>query len=121
MAIVHSLTWIKCQGNQWCDLFRVDLSSPHFEGLGGVYIIWHAGENPRTAYVGQGMIAQHIRAHQADPRNVPYRYLGLFITWAQVAPSDRDGVERYLADTLRPLIAERHPDVPPTPVNSPWL
>lgn len=52
---------------------------------------------------------------------------GLFVTWARIHPSERDGVERYLAETLRPLVGTRHPNAapiyvvePPIPVNLPW-
>jgi hypothetical protein len=117
-----TVNWIKCAGNQWCDLTKLDLSHPHFRGLEGVYIIWHGGQNPWTVYVGQGLIAQRLAAHRADldPRNLPYRLLGLFVTWAAVGPQYRDGAERFLAERLQPRLGVRHPDVPAVVVNLPW-
>jgi hypothetical protein len=33
----------------------------------------------------------------------------------------RNGVERYLANTLRPIVGSAFPDVPPIEVNLPWV
>ena len=51
----YDVNWVKC-GKEWCNLLNLDLSNPHFEGLVGVYIIWHGGYNPATARIGQGVI-----------------------------------------------------------------
>ena len=79
-------------------------------------------------YVGQGNIAERLAVHRDDPSILRYTHFGLFVSWAEVAVSARDGVERYLADQLLPLAGERHPDVPPIvvqnvppiAVNFPW-
>ena len=115
-----TLKWVKCEGNRWCELFTVNLQSPHFHGLEGVYIIWHGGQKPWTVYVGQGEIADRIRAHREDPQIRQYSPLGLFVTWAQVPTYGRDGIERFLADRLQPLVGVAHPSVTPATVNLPW-
>jgi spore maturation protein SpmA len=86
----------------------------------GVYIIWHGGSSARTVRIGQGDIADRLSAHRKDPEILAHSSLGLFATWAAVGRADRDGVEKYLADTLKPIVAERFPEVPSIPVNLPW-
>src|SRR5712691_6954545 len=99
---MQTLFWNKCQGNVWCPLLTVNLQHPHFQNLAGVYIIWHGGQAPWTVYVGQGNIAERLAEHRTDPRILQYSSLGLFVTWASVIAPLRDGIERYLADKLKP-------------------
>jgi hypothetical protein len=117
---LQALNWIKCEGNVWCPFLTVNLQHQHFRGLAGVYIIWHSGQTPWTVYVGQGDIADRLLRHRSDPEILQYSSLGLFVTWASVVSSLRDGIERYLADQLRPKVGAAHPNAPPIPVNLPW-
>lgn len=114
------LTWIKCQGDVWCQLSTVNLAHSHFDNMNGVYIIWHGGPNAATVYVGEGSIRDRLTQHRNDDRMRPYVPLGLYVTWASVPQSNRDGVEVYLAQHLKPKIGERHPDAAPIQVNLPW-
>ena len=91
------LNWIKCEGDRWCSFQTVNLTHSHFIGLGGVYIIWHGGQNPRTIYVGQGQVADRLKAHRSDPSILKYSSLGLFVTWAKVDSPSQNGVELLLA------------------------
>lgn len=113
------VSWIKCTGNSWCPLQSVDLSNVRTTG---VYIIWHAGNPARVVRVGQGDIAARLTAHKNDSKITQYAQRGtLYVTWASVPrQADRDGVERYLADTWNPLVGDAFPDVAPIAVNSPW-
>jgi hypothetical protein len=117
---LRTLDWIKCQGNQWCNLFTVNLDHPHFDRLEGVYVIWHAGERPWTVYAGQGVIKDRLAAHRQDPAIRQYAPLGLFVTWAKVDAFFRDGVERFLADRLAPKEGVAHPQASGIAVNLPW-
>ncbi|MBI4387957.1 MAG: hypothetical protein HY582_02815 [Candidatus Omnitrophica bacterium] len=112
--------WNKCQGNNWCSLLNVNLEHAHFDNMEGVYIIWHGGVKPRTVRVGQGIIKDRLAKHRSDPKILGYQQDGLYVTWAQVVHYQRDGVERYLAEALKPLVGDNFPDVPPTEVNLPW-
>ena len=114
------LNWIKCTEDRWCPFTRVNLSHPHFIGLEGVYVVWHSGNSPATVYVGQGKVAQRIQEHRSDNRILVYSHIGLFVTWSQVESAYRDGVERYLIDTLNPKVTQARPNVNPMPVNLPW-
>ncbi len=112
--------WQKCADNVWGPLLTVDTAHAHFDSMEGVYIIWHGGQNPRVVRVGQGVIRDRILAHRGDPQVMRYRDHGLFITWARVATRFCDGVERYLAEQLSPLVGDRYPNVPSISVNLPW-
>jgi len=120
MYIMQNLNWNKCEGNVWCPFLTVNLQHPHFRNWGGVYIIWHGSQKPWTVYVGQGNIADRLAQHRSDPRILQYSPLGLFVTWASVDASLRDGVERYLADKLQPKEGPVHPDVAPIAASLPW-
>ena len=111
-----NVVWIKSTENAW-------LPFETFSNLSqvkttGVYVIWHGGQTPRTVRVGQGDIADRLQAHRSDQQILAYRSYGLYVTWAAVSAADLNGVERYLADQLSPLVGERHPDVRPIPVKS---
>lgn len=120
MAIEMILHWIKCSGEQWCDFLNVNLSHVHFDGLEGVYIIWHGQPNPAVVYVGQGNIRERLTQHRQDAAILAYKSYGLFVTWAKVERQYRDGVEKYFADKWRPKVGKSYPNVFPIEVNSPW-
>ncbi len=114
------VTWKKCRDDgHWCSLENLDLES--IGDAGGVYIIWHEGNPGRIVRVGQGRIADRLAAHRNDFAITSYGNYGtLRVTWASVASNQRDGVERYLADTWSPLVGDAFPDARPIAVNSPW-
>lgn len=115
------LNWRKCTGrpSEWCSLLDLNLNHRHFEGLKGVYVIWHGGARPIAVRVGQGVIRDRLRAHQSNLAVLAYASYGLFVTWAAVPKQDRDGVERYLAEYLQPLFGARYPSATPISVNLP--
>ena len=116
-----TLVWIQCKGDVWCPLNTVNLPHAHFDDMNGVYIIWHGGAKAKTVYVGQGFIRDRLTAHRNNPEIQQFASVGLFVTWARVVQEDRrDGVERFLADRLCPIVGETHPVVAPIEVNLPW-
>jgi hypothetical protein len=115
----YQVTWGKCSNNQWCNLNTVDLAHGAFDG-DGCYVIWHGGDTPRTVYVGQGNFRQRFSAHRINQLIQAYAKFRLYVTWSTINKPARDGVEVYLALELKPLVGERHPDVPPLAVNGPW-
>src|SRR5438876_4967671 len=94
------LVWNKCRGDVWGELPAVDLESPHFAGLEGVYVLWHGGKNPETVRVGQGVIRQCIQFLRLDPEVQTFSAEKLYVTWARADKLVRDGVERFLAEAL---------------------
>ena len=86
----------------------------------GVYIIWHAGQNPATVRVGQGVIRDRLAEHREDDEVQAYKERALYVTWASVSAQYWDGVEVYLGEKLMPLVGERFPKTKPIEVNLPW-
>ena len=111
---------MKCVGDLWCNFYNLNLNHPHFNDLEGIYIIWRGAPNPAVIYIGQGNIKQRIFVHRNEPAITRFGQNELFVTWASVPTSYRDGIERYLADIWNPLVGSQHPNVSPISVNSPW-
>lgn len=114
-----NVKWLTCgDDGHWCSLNKLQLDTVKSSG---VYIIWHGGNPGKVVYVGQGApVADRLADHQKDARIQAYAGKGLYVTWASVSATQRDGVERYLADEWNPLVGDAHPDVNPIAVNSPW-
>jgi hypothetical protein len=115
-----SVKWLTCgNDSHWCSLETLDLETA---SESGVYLIWHTGNPSRVVYVGQGApVSKRLGAHRNDDRILAYKKFGsLRVTWASVPATQRDGVERYLADKWNPLVGDAHPDVTAIAVNSPW-
>ena len=110
------LDWQKCQGDVWGTFMNVDLSHSHFDDMKGVYIIWQ--KSGPVVRVGQGVIRDRLAAHRNNEDITAPS--SLFVTWAPVNVAYRDGVERYLADTLKPVVGDAFPDADPIPVSLPW-
>jgi len=117
---MQQLKWIKCQGEVWCPFHTVNLNHEHFNGLEGVYIIWHGGPNAHTVIVGHGNIRQRLTAYRSDPRIQTYAPLGIFSTSAIVPPASRDGIQAYLTTRLTPLVPDNPSQAPEIEVNLPW-
>ena len=114
-----NVTWIKSRADTWLEFRTFDMSTVPATSC-GVYVIWHGGSKPKAVYVGQGTIKSRLTAHRANATIVSYsRYAPLYVTWAVVPASQMDGIERYLADTLRPLVGDAHPNALPIAVNIP--
>ena len=115
-----NVTWLKSGPNNeaWYPFRTVDLSHDHFNNLVGVYIIWQGGA--KVVRVGQGKIRERLTDHRNSQQISKLDTGNLCVTWASVGAANLDGVERFLGDTLKPVIAERFPDVAPIPVNLPW-
>lgn len=114
-----NLDWVKCEGGRWCNLLNLNLGHEHFNDMEGVYVIWHASQNPATVRVGQGFIRDRLVAHREDSAILAYQQYGLYVTWARVAAVYRDGVERYLAAALKPKVGSRFPEAVSIEVNLP--
>ena len=110
------LEWQRCQGNVWGFFPYIDLTHSHFNSMEGVYIIWQ-GNGP-IVRVGQGIIKNRIADHRMNQAITAYN--NLYVTWAPVFAQYRDGIERYLANTLNPRIGDAFPNAVSIAVNLPW-
>lgn len=112
-----TLNWNTCgNSGNWCGFFSVDLNHSHFMGMEGVYVIWQ-GNGP-IIKIGQGTVKDRLASHRNDKRITAYD--NLYATWASVPAKYRDGVEKYLADRLKPKVGDAYPDTNPIIVNLPW-
>jgi len=121
-AVQLRVTWVKDRSGRWCQLNTVDLSHKALE-VAGIYVIWCGPttlEKAAVVYVGQGAVKDRLDDHRDDPRIQKYAYRTLYVTWAAVEASKRDGVEAYLSKRYAPLVGERRPVAAPISVNSPW-
>jgi hypothetical protein len=114
-----TVEWVKRQDGHWCRLEHLDLDSVD---TSGVYMIWHGGDQPRVVRVGQGGdIAQRLQRLKEDPEILAYKNYGeLYVTWAAVPASKRDGVVCYLSENWSPLIGKPCPLIFPITVNAPF-
>lgn len=112
--------WVRCQNNTWCQLDTLNLNHNHFNNLRGVYIIWYwdSQGKPKAVKVGQGFIRERLAANRNDSQIQAYK--GLYVTWVSLPPHLLDGVERYLGNTLQPIVGYLFPNVQPISVNLPW-
>ena len=105
-------------GRKWWS-FRSIVRSNSLPGLRGVYCIFQRTPSRyRTIWVGQGSIAERLAVHTRE-RSISARPY-LLVTWAETDPSQTDGIEKYLIDTLHPLEGERAPEAEPIAVNLPY-
>lgn len=113
------VNWINSTTGHWLDPRNTNWNSVQTDG---VYVIWRTGTllyGPTYIKVGQGDVCDRMQAHMRDPRI--RKYENLRFTFAAVSWLHKDGVERYLGNQLRPLVAERFPDAQPIPVNLPLV
>ncbi len=111
------LDWGTCgESGAWCRLLSLNTEHQLFDGMVGVYVIWQA-KGP-VIRIGQGNIRDRVNAHKHD-RDI-IEYSNLYVTWARVQHSQLDGVERYLANELNPIVGEQFPNASPINVNLPW-
>ena len=118
-TLARTVTWTKCgDGGIWCPFQTVNLREVN---VIGVYVVGYDQPNGiATIYVGQGDIADRLMVHRYNQQIIKYGARGtLRCTWTSVPANIRDGVERYLANKLKPLEGSQHPRVTPVPVNLP--
>jgi len=116
-----NLNWTKCQGDVWASLININLTHPNLDNIEGVYIIWHGGRNPRVVRVGQGIVRDSLNLHRKKKAILQYKNSGpLYVTWATVDAQYRDGVERYLTESLEPLVDDHALTAPRIEVNFPY-
>lgn len=91
----------------------------------GVYIIREHVPSTKhllVAYVGQGHIKSRVETHLregSEVSKVVSSHYNLSATWARVKREDRNGVERYLAEKLWPIVGKEWPGDARIKVNLP--
>lgn len=110
--------WAKMPNNTYCPLMELNLD--YIQNTKGVYAIWQISPVPRTIRLGQGYIGQRLATHRKDKAVMAYHTSGVYYaSWIIPPAAFLDGIERYLAEKLRPLVGDAFPDVAPIAVNLP--
>lgn len=110
--------------NQYLRLNDVILDTSYFAFLRGVYIIWYQdGSHAIVVYAGQAkqdLIRDRLYARRNDLQIRKRASAGtLYVAVAAAATDDIDGIERFLHDSLNPLVRDRTPNTDPISVNLP--
>ena len=90
-----NILWCKCTLQSRCRLKIINLNNEHFDGLIGVYIIWHGNDTSNVVCVGQGNIRNKLIEMQIDKKVQEYGP-DLYVTWAAVPRVSLEGVEAFL-------------------------
>jgi len=113
--------WVKRQNGEWYPLNSVDLKSAYFNFLAGIYLIFTANPGRNVVTVGQGTIKECLADHRLDNAITSHRKFGpLYVTWAELSPPLRDGVEKFLIENYNPFVAGPVPDGTGIAVNPPY-
>jgi hypothetical protein len=105
----------------WTKGFELDSAKLDTIRTEGVYVVYQAGNPPRSVFVGRGDIAKRLAERKNDKRFDKIRSDGkLLVTYAAVPATDLEGVEKYLARLLVPTVEERRPEVREIAVNTPF-
>ena len=118
------VNWGVCNDGRWCQFRTASFAA--LEDAKGVYVIWQPKTPTRqrqTIYVGQDLIRTRIYQHRANAKiRRAVRGRTPLVTWIEVpSAGDRNGIERYLADRLNPIVGEEWPRAAPIPVTLPRL
>ena len=108
---------------QWSVYNTMSIHQNIFYVPKGIYIIWYIDTfgSPITVYVGQGNIKQRLRQHRLNSAIRIHNFKGLYVSWVPIAfQYQRNGIEKYLGETLRPLVGSDYPIAIRRNVNLPW-
>ena len=98
--------WARSPRGLFFRLIHLDPEEEGLSGVGGIFVVWHAGLRPQWVYVSAAedlAAAIHRLADDADVMSYEVNG-GLFVSWALVRPKYRSGAVAYLAGRLRPTI-----------------
>lgn len=98
--------WARDSRGRFHRFLPLDPEEEGLNGKGGVFVIWHAGMQPAWVYVGQSEdLAGTLHMVGNDKDILSFEVNGgLFVTWSFVLKEFRNGVVRYLEETLHPLV-----------------
>ena len=104
--------WARSSRGLFFRLIHLDPEEKGLSGVGGIFVVWHAGLRPQWVCVSAAddlAAAIHRLADDADVMSYEVNG-GLFVSWALVRPEHRSGAVAYLTGRLRPAIgSDVHP------------
>jgi len=114
-----TLEWMKCKGDVWCELFKLDLNHSLLD-LGGVFIIFGGNGTDDIIYVGHGNVKSELNRLSKDAAIAAFQSHGCFVTWAKAGVLTQSGIENYLFNKLKPKLNQKAAKSIPVSVNLPW-
>jgi hypothetical protein len=112
--------WLRCKGNVWCDLYKLDLKNEYVKTIEGVFVVWTGDIPKKVLRVGTGNISRELFKIKNEFTIRAFQHLGVKVSWAQISPMSRNGALVYL---YRELLPSMQPEVPkgvPMTINFPW-
>jgi hypothetical protein len=104
--------WARSPKGQFFRLIHLDPEEEGLSGVGGIFVVWHAGLWPQWVHVSAAEdLAAAIHRLADDAGVMSYEVNGgLFVSWALIPPAHREGTVAYLTGRLRPAIGtDVHP------------
>lgn len=115
------VSWVKCKGSIFCDLFKLDVAHKNLTGLEGVYIVWTgADSNRKVLRVGCGDIQKEFIRLRKDLSMQAFSHLGASVTWTVVDENRHHNILAFLIQKYQPSIVENNKVAKPIEVNLPW-
>lgn len=112
--------WLKCQGNVWCDLYKLDLSNEYVKQIEGIFVIWTGDLPKKVLRIGSGNISRELTSLKRELQFQAFKHHGLFVSWADVSALQRNGAIVYLIEELMPTLQKEQPTGIPFKINLPW-
>lgn len=115
------LTWMKCKGGIWCEVFKVDTSHKLIRNTDGVYIVWTVVKGAiNVVKVGCGNIAEEIDDMKRDLAMMAFAAHGAFISWSDAPTAKHAGICSFLTQKVNPTMHDSFPSKGSIEVNLPW-
>ncbi len=113
--------WGRNAGGQFHRLSFIESDEEGLQGIGGIFVVWHAGVQPRWIAVDKSRdLAAFFAALAGDAEIRQYQvHGGVFATWALIREEHQDSVLKFLISAMKPIIEPAHPPadtVRPVPV-----
>lgn len=99
--------WVLSPEGRFFPFLELDPEEMGLTGVGGVYVIWHAGVRPEWVYAGHGpdLAAEFHSAGNNNEITYYEKNGGLFVAWAPVKEMFRPGVVKFIEQSFKTLVA----------------
>lgn len=114
-----NIEWIKCKGDIWCELSKLDLNHDLLD-VNGVYILFTEETNNGLIYVGYGNVKKELNRLVKDTAIAAFLSHRCYVTWAKVNVLSQVGIVNYLISRYRPKLNPKPPKGIPISVKLPW-
>lgn len=114
-----TVEWMKCKGEFWCELFKLDLSHQLLD-INGVFVIFKDNQAGNIIAIGSGNIKNELNILVKDTAIAAFQGHGCYVTWAKTSSLLQNSIANYLNSKLNPLIKPKISKSLPIAVNLPW-